>query len=204
MKVKVFSTGLVVLLSLSLLSCGGGGGSGAPGSDSEDTGIQIQSVVLTPVDDTNDIDVFSSPVACPPGEGGEPEDLLTDSLVDMVITAAAYNPDTAFNPFPANITACTVMYTSAVIGAPIIESKTIYSPNCSLSTGTTTCSGLDLLNIARKHQWWNDYSSGKFTPAEYPTRYTVVYSCSFSNNFGKSGKLGGKIDIDLADWLSCG
>jgi len=45
MKGKVYIAGLLLLLSLSLLSCGGGGG--APGSGSGDTGIEVQSVLLS-------------------------------------------------------------------------------------------------------------------------------------------------------------
>lgn len=189
---------IVIFAAASLVSCGSGGG--APGSSgSEDTGILIQSVVLSV--ESNDIDVFSNPVAC----SGQPESPLTDALVTMTITATNSNPnpDPAFvSPFPANIESCYVSYSSAVIGAPIIESTTIY-PSCSVTDGASICT-LDLLNIARKDQWWNDFASQKFVPAEYPTRYTVVYSCKYQNSYKKEGQLGGHIDIDLADWLSCG
>jgi hypothetical protein len=195
MKGKVLVAGLMMLLlSLSLLSCGGGGG--APGTGSGDTGIQVQSVLLSI--ESDDIDVYQHPFAC----DGEPEDPLTDANVTMNITAAALNPDPTFSPFPANIEYCSMSYTSVVLGAPIIEAKTIY-PNCSFADGTTSCT-LDLLNIARKTQWWDDLVSGKFSPAEYPTKYTVVYECKYQNNFRQEGRLGGRIDIDLADWLSCG
>ena len=207
MKGKVFLTGLMVLLSLSLLSCGGGtsgGGSGAPGSQSDDTGIQIQSVGLAPASGgSSDIDVFSNPAGCGGSTSAEPA--LTDALVTMTINSVAYNPDTNFSPFPANLTECFVSYTSAVVGAPIIEAETIYSPNCTFNGGVETACDLDLLNIARKIQWWADISpvgSGKFVPAEYPTRYTVTYLCNFKNQFGQTGQLGGKIDVDLADWCS--
>jgi hypothetical protein len=202
MKIRHFSFLLMLIFAAaSLASCGGGGG--APGSSgSDDTGILIQSVVLSV--DSDDIDVFQNPTAC----DGKPESPLTDALVTMNITAAIPptnpdNPDPAFvSPFPANIESCSVSYISAVIGAPIIESKTIF-PNCSFIDGTTSCT-LDLLNIARKTQWWDDFSSGKFAPAEYPTKYTVVYSCKYQNSFKEEGRLGGRIDIDLADWLVCG
>jgi hypothetical protein len=193
MKGKVLAAGLIMLL-LSLLSCGGGGG--APGSGSGDTEIQVQSVLLTI--ESDDIDVFQHPTAC----DGEPEAPLTDANVTMNITATALNQDPTFSPFPANIESCFVSYSSAVTGAPIIESKTIY-PNCSFTDAPSSCT-LDLLNIARKTQWWDDFISGKFVPAEYPTKYTVVYSCTYQNNFTEEGRLGGRIDIDLADWLVCG
>lgn len=200
MKIRHFSFLLMlILVAASIASCGGGGG-GAPGSSGgEDTGILIQSVLLSV--DSDDIDVHQHPTAC----DGEPESPLTDALVTMNITTATYNPDpdpTFVSPFPANIESCYVTYTSAVIGAPIIEAKMIY-PNCSFSEGSSSCT-LDLLNIARKIQWWNDFASGKFAPAEYPTKYTVAYSCKYQNSFKKEGQLGGRIDIDLADWLSCG
>jgi hypothetical protein len=198
MKGKFFFAGLMILLSASLFSCGGG--SGAPGSASGDTGIQIQSVLLSA--ESNDIDVYSNPAGCGKAPDLTPESPLTDALVTMNITAAAFNPEPTLSPFPANIKSCSVTYTAAVIGAPIIESKTIF-PNCSFIEGATSCT-LDLLNIARKTQWWDDFASGKFVPAEYPTRYTVVYECKYQNNFKEEGRLSGLIDIDLADWLSCG
>ena len=194
MKGKVYIAGLLLLLSLSLLSCGGGGG--APGTGSGETQIQVQSILLSA--ESNDIDVFQSATAC----DGEPEDPLTDALVTMNITAAAFNPDPTFSPFPANIEYCFVTYTAGPLGSPIIESKTIF-PNCTFIEGETSCD-LDLINIARKTQWWDDLVSGKFDPAEYPTKYTVIYDCRYQNNFREDGKLGGRIDIDLADWLSCG
>jgi hypothetical protein len=199
MKIRHFSFLLMLIFAAaSLAGCGGGGG--APGSSgSDDTGILIQSVLLSA--ESDDIDVFQHPTAC----DGEPESPLTDASATIEITATASNPNPDPNfvsPFPANIESCSVTYTSAVIGHPIIESKTIF-PNCSFVDGTTSCT-LDLLNIARKIQWWDDFSSGKFVPAEYPTKYTVVYSCKYQNSYRKEGRLSGRIDIDLADWLSCG
>ena len=196
MKVRHFSFILMLIFTASLASCGSGGG--APGSSgSNETGILIQSVLLSV--ESNDIDVFQNPTAC----AGLPESPLTDSDVTVDITATAVNQDPTFvTPFPANVESCSISYTSAVVGAPIIESTTIF-PNCSFIEGTTTCT-LELLNIARKNQWWSDFSSGKFVPAEYPTKYTVTYSCKYQNSYNKEGKLEGRIDIDLADWLSCG
>jgi hypothetical protein len=202
MKIRHFSFLLMLIFAAaSLASCGGGGG--APGSSgSDDTRIVIQSVVLSV--ESDDIDVFQNPVACGTAPNLTPESPLTDALVTMNISAIADPSLTSDfpSPFPANIESCSVSYTSAVVGAPIIESKTIY-PNCSIVDGLTTCT-LDLLDIPRKTQWWDDNASGKFVPAEVPTTYTVVYSCKYQNSFKKEGRLGGHIDIDLADWLSCG
>lgn len=196
MKVRHFSSLLLLIVAAaSIVSCGGGGG--APGAgDTDKTDILIQSVLLSA--ESDDIDVVSRPFVC----DGEDEAPLTDALATMDITATAINKDPAFlSPFPANIESCFVTYTSAVIGAPIIESKIIY-PNCSFIDGLTSCT-VDLLNIARKDQWWDDVSSGKFAPAEYPTKYNVSYSCKYQNSYGKEGQLGGRMDIDLADWLVC-
>lgn len=195
MKGRVLISGLMVLLVLPLFSCGGGG-AGAPGSsNSSDTGILIQSVLLSV--DSNDIDVVSM-LGCGTAPNFTQESDLTDSLATMKITAV---PDPPLGtPFPANIESCYVTYASAVPDAPIIESTTIY-PNCSFSEGETSCS-VDLLNIARKDQWWLDV--GANLPWDYPTRYTVKYDCKYQNSFRKTGHLGGRIDIDLANWRVCG
>jgi hypothetical protein len=196
MRSRFFLVALMFLLSLTVISCGGGGG-GAPGSsDNGETGILIQSVLLS--SESDDIDVFQNPTAC----DGEEESPLTDASGKMVITASPLNPDPAFSPFPGSIESCRVTYRSAVIGAPVIESRTIF-PNCSLINGTTECS-VEIINISRKRQWWNDVATQKYIPAEYPTKYTVVYECDYQDGFRRHGQLGGRIDIDLADWLSCG
>ncbi|MBS1112553.1 MAG: hypothetical protein H6Q92_315 [Nitrospirae bacterium] len=197
MKVRHFSFLLVLIFAAaSLASCGGGGG--APGSDDTNkTEVLIQSVLISA--ESDDIDVVSLPLLC----DGEDEEPLTDANATMEISATTINQNPAFlSPFPANIEQCFISYTSAVIGAPIIESKTVY-PNCSFIDGTTSCT-VELLNIARKDQWWDDVTSGKFTPENGPTTYTVSYSCTYQNSFGKTGQLGGRMDIDLSNWLSCG
>jgi hypothetical protein len=196
MRSRSFLMMVMFILSLTMASCGGGGG-GAPGSsDATETGILIQSALF--LIESDDIDVYSSPTAC----DGEEEEPLTDANGTLRITASALNPDPSYSPFPANIERCVLTYTSQVLGAPVIESKTIY-PNCSFINGTTECH-VEVINIDRKLVFWDGLISQKFIPAEYPTNYTVKYECDYQNAHRKHGKLGGRIDIDLADWLMCG
>ena len=194
---------MLIFAAATLASCGGGGG--APGSSSsKETGILIQSVLLS-VTPSEDIDVVSRAAVCGDTPPLTDETPLTDAngTIEITATTSNLNPDPAFvSPFPATVESCSISYSSAVIGAPIIESKTIF-PNCSFVDGTTSCA-LEVLNIARKTLWWDDVTSGKFAPAEYPTRYTAIYSCKYQNSYNKEGRLEGRVDIDLADWLSCG
>jgi hypothetical protein len=195
MRSRSFLMMFMFVLSLTMASCGGGGG-GAPGSsDANETGILVQSALF--LIESDDIDVYQSMTAC----DGEEEEPLTDANGTLRITASALNPDQNYSPFPAHIEKCMVTYTSQVIGAPVLESKTIY-PNCGFINGTTECT-VEIINIDRKHVFWDALVSQKFIPAEYPTNYTVEYKCEYQDAFRRNGKLGGRIDIDLADWLVC-
>jgi len=45
----------------------------------------------------------------------------------------------------------------------------------------------------------DDVDSGKFVPAERPTRYAVIYDCRYQNNFREEGKLG---DVLRSIWMT--
>ncbi len=190
---------------LALLSCGGG--PGAPGSSgSADTGIEIQSVSIVPNatsggDKGPDLDVNVR--TCPNGKPETGETGLYRVDATMTITASKLNPNSDFDPFPATVTQCTITYKQPAdeYGAPVIEAWTIY-PDCTLTEGSNTCVA-NLIDIARKMDYWNNVINIINDPQKYPTRYTASYDCTYMNNFGKSGHLGVDLDIFLADFGSC-
>jgi len=186
-----------------LCGCGGGDGPGSPGSSgSEDTGIRINAVSIAKSEGP-DIDVFSASSACPPGDPTEPEQLLHREDAVLTIDASVLNPSGTFDPFPASVEKCRIIYKRAneETSAPVIESWTIYPP-CTIYDRVNNCS-VSLIDIARKGQYWAALSEGSNLPAEYPTHYVATYKCVYKNNFGKSGDFQVEYDIWLADFLVC-
>jgi hypothetical protein len=187
-----------LLLACMLCLSGCGGGSGAPGSsDSADTGIIIQSAVVS----SDNIDIDTHIHAC--SETTVEEGLFRENAT-LDVSAAKLVPGSVDDPLAAaSIEECTITYKKANEdpAAPIIESWTIY-PNCPLVNGTSSCS-ISLIDIERKVRWWNDYAGGTFTPSEYPTHYVASYTCKYVSTFGETGYFQAELDIWLADFDLC-
>jgi hypothetical protein len=195
MKNKSYCFITVIIYLLVLAGCGGG--MGAPGSSgSDETGIVIQSAIVS----SENIDVDTHIHACSPTTV---EKGLFRENATLTVDATKLITTTTDDPFSASIEECTITYKKANEdpAAPIIESWTIY-PNCALVDGTTSCP-ISLIDIERKVRWWNDFSGGTFTPSEYPTHYIAVYRCKYVNTFGKSGYFQAELDIWLADFNLC-
>lgn len=184
-----------------LLLWGCGAGPGAPGSSgSEDTGIQINSVTIIGNDATpKDVDVNVH--LC---SDGKPEPiLLLREDATITVNASKLNPKSTFNPFPASVEECTITYRKPNDdpAAPIIEAWTIF-PNCAIGEGSNSCV-VNLLDIQRKRDFWNDIITGKNVPAKMPVRYVAAYDCKYVNNVGKSGHFQVEYEIFLADFELC-
>jgi hypothetical protein len=183
MKGKVPIIGLMILLSLSLLSCGSEGG--APGSTNADkTGILIQSVTLTTTA-TNGKNLHVFPT------DSIDENAITLDEVTMKIVAAKRNETGLSEPFPASLEECKITYLKAVEdpSSPIIPSLTTF-PNCILTESTADASNectVTLIDAQRKRDYWNAINKGLNLPAEYPTHYVAQYYCKYLSNFGEYG-----------------
>ena len=194
---------LIAFVIVALVSCGGGGG--APGSTGTDnTGIIIQSVDILANGGNSSIDVYQNPLACGTFPDLKPETPLTPNLAIITLMATNANAEVSTAQFPASIEQCTITYVKANEdpAAPVLEKLTIY-PNCSFKADAPTACTMMLIDIDRKHQYWDARQNGKNIPAEYPTHYIARYSCIYTNSFGKSGTFQIETDIWLADWLSC-
>ncbi|MEE8329322.1 MAG: hypothetical protein V3R54_05265 [Thermodesulfovibrionia bacterium] len=203
MKKRYVISSLILTGFLFLYGCGGGTG-GAPGSsESEDTGIMIRAVSIvgnpTPTDLTPDIDVA---IHFCNEEQTEWEDGLYRVSATITIDAALVNP--LFDTFPASVEECTITYKKANEdpASPIIENLTDY-PNCPIYEGTTNECVVDLIDIQRKVDYWNDVANGLNIPAEYPTHYFAVYKCKYINIYGESGTFQVEYGIRLADFDTC-
>jgi hypothetical protein len=196
MKNTYYRLGLVLICVLFLAGCGGG--VGAPGSSgSDETGIIIQSAVVS----SENVDIDTHIHAC---SETTVEDGLFREGATLDVAATNLVPGSADDPFAgASIEECTITYKKANEdpAAPIIESWTIY-PNCPLVNGISTCS-ISLIDIERKVRWWNDFSGGTFTPSEEPTHYVASYRCKYVSGFGETGYFQAELDIWLADFETC-
>ncbi len=201
MKKRYIFTVLVLIAGFLFFNgCGGSGTGGAPGSsESENTGIVIQHVDIIGNDDTpEDIDVHNH--ICGDGEL-EPINALHRE--DATITIEASLVNSGFDTFPASVEKCTITYLKSDDdpAAPIIESWTVF-PNCIIGDGTNECI-VNLIDIQRKVDFWNDLDSGKFVPKNYSTRYIAKYECKYMNNFREEGNFEVEYEIFLADFETC-
>lgn len=200
MKKKYIRSLVILMCVLFLYSCGGSGTGGAPGSSgSEDTGIVIQHIAIVGNDDTpEDIDVANH--LCADGTL-EPVNALHREDATMTIEAALVNE--GFEAFPASVENCTITYRKSNDdpAAPIIEQWQVF-PNCIIEDGENPCV-INLLDIQRKVDFWNDITSSKFVPVNMATRYVATYSCRYQNNFREEGFFQIEYEIFLADFETC-
>ncbi len=200
MKKRYLIASLILTGFLFLSGCGSNSTGGAPGSSgSEDTGILIRAVSIIDNDATpGDIDVNNH--FCSDGKI-EPINALHLERATITIDAALVN--TGFDTFPASVEECTITYKKANEdpASPIIESLTVY-PNCPIYDGTNDCV-VDLIDIQRKVDFWDDVSNGLNTPAESSTHYAAVYNCKYVNIYGESGTFQVEYGIRLADFETC-
>jgi hypothetical protein len=189
----------MLVFILFLGGCGGKGG--APGSSgSSTTGVLIQSVSVFK-DEGPDLDVFACAACC----DGEPEPGLIREDATLLIGATALNPNVTFDPFPASLEECTITYKKSDDdpSSPIIDSWRIF-PNCTLIDQEENACGVNLLDIQRKNDFWNDIVSGLNIPRNMPTRYIAVFNCTYKNIFAETGRLQVEYEIFLADFDLCG
>ncbi len=171
---KYYKVVCLILLGFIIILSGCGGLEGAPGSDSDKTGILIQSVRVTGG-----------------GAGGEIDVAINATLI---IQAAPV----AFDPFPASVEECTITYLKGNENpdAPIIENMTIY-PNCTIQNGINDCN-VEMMDIQRNRKWWSD---AEFHFPDFPTfsprHYVVRFQCGYVNAYGDSGSF--KVEDDI--WL---
>ncbi len=204
---KFHSIILIGFIMVALLSCGGTGG--APGSDPASTGIMITSTNLTVTSpDIDTVQDCCSPTPVMPAIFAQActtlEKMITREDATLNVSTSNMTPDVTSAQFPASVQQCTITYIKANEdpAAPIIESLTIY-PDCQLAVGANACP-VTLIDITRKYQ----YSTPVFvthtsSPAEQPTHYVAKYSCTYTNNFGKSGSFEAEIDLWLSDFNNC-
>ena len=209
MKGNVLITGLMLLSTLPLFSCGGSE-VGSPGSSgSNDSGIVIQSVsiagVETDTDKVPDIDanVRVCKVDATTGEVTYEKGLFRVSA-EITILAKKLNESGLSNPpFPASVEECTITYlkSNSDPSAPVIPSMTIY-PNCVFNDSVEATCSVPLIDIQRKRDYWAAISNGLNLPSEYPTHYVAKYYCKYKSEFG-TGYFPVEYDFWMADFNTC-
>lgn len=203
MKGKVIISGLMVLLTLPLFSCGGGE-TGSPGSSgSNDSGIVIQAVSIAGVSTASDLlpDIDANVHLC---SDGKPEAGLFRVSADITILAERLNESGLSNPpFPASVEECTITYlkSNSDPSAPVIPSLTVY-PNCILVDGAASTCSVALIDIQRKSDFWTAVVSGVNVPSERPTHYVAKYYCKYKSEFG-TGYFPVEYDFWIDDFETC-
>ncbi len=209
MKGKVIISGLMLLLTLPLYSCGGGE-AGAPGSSgSNDSGIVIQSVSITgtptATDLTPDIDanVHVCSVDATTGVATSEAGLFRVDAAITVLAKRLNESGLSEPPFPASVEECTITYlkSNSDPSAPIIPSLTVY-PNCILADSAPTTCSVPLIDIQRKRDFWNAVVSGVNVPSERPTHYVAKYYCKYKSDFGV-GFFPVEYDFWIDDFETC-
>lgn len=197
---NIFPAFIGIVGFLFLVGCGGSGTGGSPGSSgSENTGIRIEHVSIIGNDETpEDIDVANH--LCPDGTL-EPVNALFREDATISIDASLVNP--SFDTFPASVEECYITYIKSDDdpAAPIIDTWTVF-PNCGIFDGENTCK-VNLIDIQRKVDFWDDIISGKFLPKNNATRYIARYDCTYMNNFREEGSFNIEYEIFLTDFDTC-
>lgn len=207
---KVLISGLMLLLTLPLFSCGGGGEVGSPGSTgSNDTGIVIAGVtvagVSTASDTEKDIDanVHVCTVDATTGDTTVEAGLFRVDATMTIIPELLNQSGLSQPPFPASIEECTITYLRANEdpSSPVIPSLTFY-PNCILTSPVQTDCTVQLIDIQRKRDFWNAIVTGINVPSERPTHYVAKYYCKYKSQFG-TGYFPVEYDFWIDDFETC-
>jgi hypothetical protein len=173
MKKRYIRSLVILICFLFLYSCGGSGTGGAPGS----SGSEDTGIVIQHVDiignDTTPEDIDVANHLCSDGT-------LEPSVENCTITYRKSNDEPA---------------------APIIETWTVF-PNCMIIDGANSCV-VNLIDIQRKVDFWDDIISSQFLPNNTASRYLATYSCRYQNNFREEGFFQIEYEIFLTDFETC-
>jgi hypothetical protein len=164
----------------------------------EEVRVLVGHLVLQGARIQEDIDVANH--LCPDGTL-EPVNALHREDATISIQAALVNE--GFDAFPASVENCTIRYLKSNDdpAAPIIETWTVY-PNCIIDDGGNECV-VNLIDIQRKVDFWDDITSSQFIPNNASTRYLATYSCRYKNNFREDGFFQIEYEIFLWDFETC-
>gem|GEM_PF-1799416 len=215
---------LLVALSLAFLSCGGGETSGTPGTEGGWNPIIVVSggfycnneLSDTNIFITNDqVDAFYQPsIDCNPNTTPIEPEIYTDHFLYLVM----FNADFAGRPGSARtvtITEIDLEYRrpdGAVPGAPVLQSKTIYT-NFSLPPVTeeetldynnaSQWANVVLVSIATKEEFRTQYESGERVPPDFPTEYQVVVTIKGASVWDDSLEVTTVVPIYIGDYDYC-
>ncbi len=214
---KRFLLALSLTAALSVVPGCGGGGPGSPGSQgSEDTGVMVSGVVN--FTENKNADIQSSNVdafqeVCQPGPPPTLEP-FRDHTAPVDFTATLINTSTTFQAGTLFIDKYTVDFKSKndSIGAPPIQSfvgfqtVTIPAPAPGSTTPTTATATFMMVDLARKIQYANDMTSGRFgstTPGTLLNNYSATFTFEGHNQFGKAFSFKTQVDFSIGDFANC-
>lgn len=158
---------LCLFLILILAGCGGSPG-GSPGSDTGSSGLFITSYGTL---ETPSVDSFRD--VC---SGGEWEEFTTHMVTFNVTVTDLYNQ---YANLPQGVTfqRYTITYLSSVVGAPPLQSKTVYQGiNVPLggSQSASVSQDVELFGLETKDEFATYINNGTYNPVQWPVSYTVT------------------------------
>lgn len=180
-----------MLSAVFLWGCGGGT-PGMPGSQG-DTGVIIDSATITPTyngKNSSSVDVVQQ--TCTPATATTPAkfEYMADHGATLTLNAKLLNPNTKFQPGTLTVEKYTVEYrqTTDSIGAPPIETMVRYNtftitPPTGNAVSTVTISGILLVDLARKAQYYTNVTSGQYT-TNILNSYTAIYTFEGQDQVG--------------------
>lgn len=171
---KNFITGLLVLLTLPLVNCGGGGGGGG-NTNPGNTGVDITGVNIT----------------------GTTALIANSGSNDTVALNFTATRNIQGNAFPVTVDQCVVSYTPLNAG-PAIPNLTLPSPCVINAEGAGTCEPFTIITRLMKENFWNiGAGKGEYVIPNYPVQYTATVNCDFSNLNANNGAFATSTPIGL-------
>lgn len=202
---------VILLLAVSLVSCGGGSQPGSP-SSSGDTGVVLEVAAVTPTynsEDTYSVDVIQQ--ICQPGPPPDYE-YFADHSTKFTINARLENPDVAVQPGNLYIEYYTIQYrrSSDSVGAPPIEDfkefRTILIPVPTIgSNGSARVEFTAVLvDLTRKAKYLVDVTGGQFASGlAVINNYTAIYTFHGKNEHGDSFSFTAEVGFQIGSFDYC-
>ncbi|MBF0524162.1 MAG: hypothetical protein HQK56_03590 [Deltaproteobacteria bacterium] len=171
------------LLSGIALLLGGCGGSATstPGTVGEWNPIITNVIGIFNNAQSDDVDCFTT--GCPTGQ----HKLVMRHDATMTITNADNEGSTtAGKATNVTISKYTIQYRRSETEsqpAPVLSSRTVYQ-TFSLPPRAATTFTVDMIDIATKQEFADQWLSSHAVPPDFPVRYTVIYTFYGNNDFG--------------------
>lgn len=187
-----YLAGLCLFLVLILAGCGGTPG-GGPGSDTGSSGLFIVSGYTI---ETNSVDAFQD--VC---SGGKLEKFTTHMVTANTTVTDLYDQ---YADLPQGVTfqRYTITYLSSVVGAPPLQSKTIYQTiNIPLGgdQSASVSQAVELFGLETKDEFATYINNGTYNPVQRPVSYTATL-VFYGNDWITNESVSTQFSVNIEVW----